>query len=200
MKESLPEDTAARLLECARDLYLAEGPSGFSMRRIAGAAGVSATAIYRHYRDKEALMFAVAAEGFRLFKEALSEGQRADDPMGRLFATNAGYLRFAVEHTDYYRVIFMSDPRVYQRFLSEARPRMAPTFELLVDRVRECQAHGYLREGDPSELALHIWAHCHGLVSLWICGLMQGLEDTEVFSAFYTSSVMGFVSGLGAPI
>ena len=52
------DDTAARLLACARDLFLAEGVAGFSMRKVASAAGVSATAIYRHYDDKETLLFA----------------------------------------------------------------------------------------------------------------------------------------------
>lgn len=196
MLSALPDDTSARLLACARDLFLREGLAGLSMRKVAGAAGVSATAIYRHYDDKEALLFAVAEEGFRRFGEHLATGLDAPDLLGRLHGTGDGYLRFALDHTDYYRVIFMSESVCSQRFAEAANARFGPTFQFLVDRVRECQEAGLVRAGDPAGLAVSIWAHCHGLASLWIGGHLQSLQEQAAFEVFFRDSVRGFVAGL----
>lgn len=193
-----PDDTAARLLAAARDLFLSAGLAGFSMRKVAAAVGVSATAIYRHYDDKDALIFAVAEEGFRLFGEHLVAGQGAPDALSRLLAAGDGYLSFALEHTDYYRVIFMSDAPCMQRFTDAANTRFQPTFQFLVDRVGQCQAEGQIRPGDPVALAVGVWAHCHGLVSLWIGGHLSSLREQASFVAFFRASVRDHLAGIRA--
>lgn len=192
----LPEDTADRILVCARDLLLAGGLDGLTMRRVAAAAGLSATAIYRHYEDREALVFAVAEEGFRRFASHLYRGLDAPDPLARMHATGEGYLAFALEHTAYYRVIFMSEAGCFERLADEAARRFSPTFLFLVDRVRECQEHGLIRAGDPAGHAITVWAHCHGLASLWIGGNLRSLGDEAAFGAFYRASVQTVLLGL----
>ena len=190
------DDTAARLLACARDLFLAEGVAGFSMRKVASAAGVSATAIYRHYDDKEALLFAVAEEGFRRLGQQIGIGLAAPDPLARLSAACDGYQRFALDHTEYYRVIFMSETLTTERLTEAAKTRFQPIFQLLVDRVRECQDAGLLRAGEPAGLALSVLAHIHGLVSLWIGGHLAPLSERAAFVAFFRGSIQDLLSGL----
>jgi len=101
-------NTHAVILDCARDLYLERGLAGFSMRKVAECAGLSATAIYRHFENKEALLMAVAEEGFRLFATYLWHGLEGATPLERLALTGHGYARFGVENPGYYRVIFMT--------------------------------------------------------------------------------------------
>lgn len=197
MHTALPEDTARRILRCARDLLLAEGAAALSMRKVASAAGISATAIYRHYEDREALIFAVAEEGFRLFALDLYASLEGADPWDRLTRAGAGYLRFAMNHPEYYRVIFMSDTRVLARFNEETVRCFGPTRLFLVDRVRECQDAGLLRAGDPNGLALTIWAHCHGLVSLWLDSHLRSLSEAKAFAAFFRESIDSVLRGLG---
>jgi AcrR family transcriptional regulator len=205
MPKAIPHattDTAStrdRLLACARDIYLGEGLVGLSMRKVAQMAGVSATAIYRHFDSKEALLAAVAEEGFALFAEYLWRGLQADTPRERLRATGTGYLRFALEQSPYYRVIFLSpaDALGFTQMPETVGRKAAPTFQFLVDRVRECIEAGVLVEAEPAELAATIWAHSHGLVALYLNGNLRIRLATEAeFEDFYQRSQDRLVRGL----
>lgn len=196
MHAAPPDDTAQRILQCARDLFLTEGAAGLSMRKVASAAGISATAIYRHYEDRQALLFAVADEGFRRFGLELYRGLEGADPMARLVLTGEGYVRFALQNPAYYRVIFMSDTRAISHFAAESQRRFRPTLQFLVDRVRECQDGGLLAAGEPHGLSLSIWAQCHGLVSLWLDGHLKSLAEPRAFEAFFLHSVRAMLRGL----
>jgi AcrR family transcriptional regulator len=191
--------TRERLLACARDIYVNEGLAGLSMRRVAQLAGVSATAIYRHFESKEALVAAVTEEGFALFARYLWRALQAEGPRERLRATGTSYLRFALEQTPYYRVIFMSptDALGYTEMHESVRRKAAPTFQFLVDRVRECIEAGVLIDIDPNELAATIWSHSHGLVSLYLDGnLRLHLASEPDFEAFYQRAQDRLVRGL----
>ncbi|MBT2879175.1 TetR/AcrR family transcriptional regulator, partial [Streptomyces sp. McG6] len=65
-------DLRAACLRAARELLEEDGSAGLSLRAVARRAGVSATAPYRHYADREALVSAVAAEGYRELAEHLA--------------------------------------------------------------------------------------------------------------------------------
>lgn len=196
MTPTPPDDTALRILACARDLFVAEGLAGVSMRKVAAAAGLSATAIYRHYQDREALLFALAEEGFRRFTGYLMAGLEGADPRDRLLRTGEGYLRFALDNPDYYRVIFLSDTACFHRLADQVTTRFSPSFQLLLDRVRECQEAGVLRAGEPRGLALIIWAQCHGLVALWLDRHLASLSEPKAFAAFFRDAVQSTVDGL----
>jgi AcrR family transcriptional regulator len=191
--------TRDRLLDSARDIYLAEGVAGLSMRKVAQKAGVSAPAIYRHFESKEALLAAVAEEGFALFARYLWRGLQADTPRARLRATGTGYLRFALEQAPYYRVIFLSPAEAlgFTQMPETVSRKAAPTFQFLVDRVRECSAAGALVEADPAELAATIWAHTHGLVSLYLNGnLRLQITSEQAFEDFYHRALDRLLRGL----
>ena len=67
-------DTRERIVEEARDLYLTAGLAGLSMRKVAERVGVTATALYRHFEDKQALLLAVVQAGFERFTTYLLRG------------------------------------------------------------------------------------------------------------------------------
>jgi AcrR family transcriptional regulator len=187
-------DTRERLLRIARDLYIEEGPTRLSLREVARRAGVSAAAVYRHFDGKEALLAAVCNEGFRLFGSYLMRALRDKTPLGRLRTSGFFYLRFAVENPQDYRVIFMTargEPGVPHD--AENAP---PTFQFIVDRVRECMDAGDLAKGDPQEFAAIIWAHVHGLTSLRLCGQLQKAGDDASFESFYLRSIDRLIAGL----
>jgi AcrR family transcriptional regulator len=201
LTEAMTDTTSTRdrLLACARDIYVGEGMVGLSMRKVAQMAGVSAPAIYRHFDSKEALLAAVAEEGFALFAEYLWRGLQADTPRERLRATGTGYLRFALEQSPYYRVIFLSPAEAlgFTKMPETVGRKAAPTFQFLVDRVRECIEAGVLIEADPTELAATIWAHSHGLVALYLNGNLRVRLPTEAaFEEFYQRSQDRLVRGL----
>lgn len=170
-----------QIVEAARDIYVHQGPRAVSMRKVAGAVGVSATALYRHFADKEALMLAVCREGFGLFVAYLQRGARASGgPLQRLNRTGEAYLDFALEQTPYYRVMFMGPFPQFERLAEENDAVVfGEAFELLMERVRECLQEGVFREDDPRELAFTIWSQIHGVVALYLEGHAKGVEDHE---------------------
>lgn len=191
-------DTRTRIIEAARDLYLTEGLAGLSMRGIGQAVGLSAAAVYRHFAGKEALLVAVCEEGFRLFSEHLFAGLRGTSPRDRLLETGRGYLRFALAHPGYYRVMFLDATQGlgYQAIGVENRHRTSTSFLFLVDRVRECIAAGLLRKGEPEMLAAMIWASVHGVASLRVVGELSHLDEAQ-FQAFYEEALVAILRGLG---
>jgi AcrR family transcriptional regulator len=191
------DDTKARLLAEARDLYLEEGFARFSLREVARRAGVSAAAVYRHYDGKEALFGQVCAAGLQVFYGYLVRALAAPTPHARLAASAREYLRFAVENQRDYRVLFMGAGQdVVARAPKPAARAPEPTFQFLVDRVRECMQANVLRECDPERVAAVIWAFVHGLVSLRLSGHLARAGDDAEFARFFEGATERLVAGL----
>ena len=190
-------DTRARLLEHARDLYLAGGPEGFSLREVARRSGVSAPAVYRHFDGKDALLGAVCEEGFRLFSSYLLRALRESTPLERMRAAGDLYRRFALENPRHYRFIFMTSADDLGAALQKRAPTDGdPTFQFLVDRVSECMRAKVLAKGDAVGVAAVIWAHVHGLVSLRLCGHLAPAGDDAEFAQFFRASTDRLLDGL----
>ena len=161
----------ALLLEAVRTIH-AEGAAALTLRGVGDRLGVSRTALYRHFTDKQALLDEVAAEGFRMLRAALRDawgrgGRAGFDAMG------VAYVHFAVDHPSHYRVMFggVADKR-------EAHPDpdgaddSTNAFQVLVDAIVAEQAAGRVRREDPQALALYIWAMVHGVAMLALDGLL----------------------------
>jgi AcrR family transcriptional regulator len=193
------DDTRALLLTAARDLFLETGVTRFSLREVARRVGISPAAVYRHFEHKEALILAACTQGFQIFSSYLVRALSAPTPLARLLAAGEQYRAFGVDNPLDYRFIFMSPAE-------EACPPEGPepepdlpqysTFRFLVDRVSECIATGALKPGDPESLAVSIWAHVHGLVSLRLSGHFNWLGDDRAFAEHYRASVASLLGGL----
>ena len=196
-----PDDTRARILAEASQLFRESGLGGFSMRRLAARLELSATALYRHFDDKERLLVGVCAEGFERFAKALWQALEAATSLERLRRTGQQYLAFALDHENFYRIMFMTQVELlgWKNIPEENLRRAGATFQFLQDRVTECLRHGELRPGDVNELSAGIWSNCHGLVALWLDGHF-GDMDAAGFQAFYLRSCDTYLRGLGAPI
>ena len=157
-------------MAAARGLYLERGPEGVTMRGVAERVGVTATALYRHFADKDALLREVAGEGSRLLGSHLFRALEAATPLERLRATAGAYLDFAAAQPQAYRALFDAPPG------DEASPvalQQGAVRRFLRDRVREAMDAGDLAEGDPDGIALTLWSLVHGLASLHFAGITR---------------------------
>lgn len=195
--------TRSDLLHAARALYLREGMHGLSMRAVAEKAGVSAPAIYRHFESKEDLVFELCREGHRTFATYLARGLAGKTPRERLVQTGLGYLDFALEHRAFYVVLFVtpSEQLGFEKLGQRNMEEGALTFQMLVDRVRECIDTGVLANRDPVAVAIEIWAHVHGLASLYLraCdgpSLPPPASDEASFRKLYALSLENQLHGL----
>lgn len=164
-------DLRRAVLAAALRLLETEGPRALTLRAVARLAGVSQAAPYRHFADKQALLAAVAEEGFRAMSEAMRRAttEHPDNPLGRFLALGLAYVGFASGHPSHFRVMFgreMADRSAYPS-LGEAAQE---TFALLLEAIVECQRAGFVRPGEPEELALSAWSIVHGLSALLVDG------------------------------
>lgn len=191
-------DTRERVLDAARQIYLSEGLRSLSMRKVAADVGISATAIYRHFENKEAMLISLVAQGSHLFFQYLSRGLAGKTARERLELSGMAYLDFALDHPSYYRILFMSSQEDIglERLCAESSESFAPTFQYLVDRVRDCMVEGVLAKADADATALTIWAGCHGFVSLYLANNLQMLSEEQLREIYRTSN-SSLIRGLG---
>jgi AcrR family transcriptional regulator len=190
-------DLRGRILDCALDLYLEHGLKGLSMRHVGESLGVSATAIYRHYRNKEDLLHNVLGEAVKVFGSYLFTALSGKTPEERFQRGGEAYLDFALEKSKYYEVIFMAPSQLGGDSLPEdLRERSTATFQFLVDRVQECMESGYIRKDDANAVSMTIWAHTHGLVSIYLA--KKWPLDEAGFRRLYGESTERIMQGLRA--
>jgi len=186
------------ILEVARKLVLAHGASGLTMRRLGDALGVSAPAVYRHYRDKQELLEGLVDEGNAILSRYLAEACTEAHPPARLERIAAQYARFAVEQAAFYGILFLSADRPKMDVLP--RQRTSRNFDVLVDCVREGVDGGWLRPADPVLVAISLWAQWHGLVAMFRAGRFGPGADgfLEMFGSS-TRLVLGAMAPAGSP-
>jgi AcrR family transcriptional regulator len=168
-------DTRARILSEARELLLEAGLNGFSMRVLAERVGVTATALYRHFDDRDA--------GFSTFGSYLMRALGGATPLERFRLTGKAYLDFALEQGRDYELMFMTncEDLGLQRLSEEIQQRAQSTFVFLVDRVSECMEAGVFARAEPRTVAVYVWAQTHGLASLWLVGQLAKDLDLAGF-------------------
>jgi AcrR family transcriptional regulator len=159
-------DLHRALVSAATDLLAAHGPDGVTLRGAARAAGVSQAAPYRHFDSKEALLAAVAAEGFQALGRALAAAPAAErgDPVHRLRTLAVCYIRFVIEFPAYYRLMWAPVPR------GSAHPQLGAAAstagEALFDAVRACERAGRIPAGRTGEFVFVGWSLLHGVAGL----------------------------------
>ena len=99
--------TKDTILACARDQYLSDGYKGLSMRKIAQKAGISATAIYRHFADKEELFHHVVKKGFGTYTQYLMPALEEPTAEKRFMKTLEYALAFVLDQPKYFELIFV---------------------------------------------------------------------------------------------
>jgi AcrR family transcriptional regulator len=183
-------DLRQALVDAAVALIAEEGFGALSLREVARRAGVTHAAPYRHFADKEALLEAVAVEGFRdMAREMSARIAPLSDPLARLSAAGVAYVMFAVRHPPHFRVMF--GPH-FTRKLDMPPPEAgeADAFRLLMGCIESAQGAGLMHGGDSRALALTAWSLVHGLASLIVDRQLDdsvpGLEAAEAVARMQT--------------
>lgn len=167
----------ADIVAAARTLLdEAGGADAITLRAVAREAGITAPSIYAHFADRDAVVEAVIEESFGQLAKVLAAALAdVTDPVERLHAGCKGYLRFAAEHPQRYRVLFgdsraptpmtMDDGVVLDRAEFLALPG-ADTFAVMVDCIAACVAAGRSTSTDPFADAAALWSGMHGYSTL----------------------------------
>lgn len=168
------------MLGAAAGLLEGGGIGAVTLRAVGELAGVSRQAPYKHFADKEALLAMLAAGYFELFgREMFGAAEEAGgDPLLRLEAMGAAYVRFALESPHRYRLMFGEKTQTSPH--PEVHEAAHAVYEGFVRAIVAGQEAGLLPAGDPVGLAALLYATSHGAVDLALMGQAEeskGLQD-----------------------
>ncbi|MDG1707405.1 MAG: TetR/AcrR family transcriptional regulator [Emcibacteraceae bacterium] len=168
-----------------------------SLRALARKAGVSQTAPYRHFEDKEALIVVLIQEGSMILQQnmvAISE--TSADPIEQLIEMGVAYYDFSQEHPAHFRLMFggsLEDKEKHAHLFEQEKKG----YDVLQEVVGNCLLKSQIKDVSPQMVRLSCWAHVHGLASLILNDVMNEDVPTgdnkrsvvrEVIS-FYTRSI-----------
>jgi AcrR family transcriptional regulator len=167
------------LLASAVQLIAEAGPSGFTLREVARRAGVSHNAPYRHFQDRDALLAAVAAQGYLELNNAMIEAaDQASDPLNRLKRAGLAYVAFALRRAEHFTVMFETD--LSKESYPEAEAASGLAFSTLVGLVEGAQSSRQMMAGDSLQLAFLAWSMVHGIAKLAITGRLPHRSKTKI--------------------
>jgi AcrR family transcriptional regulator len=165
-------DLRAALVRAAMESLEESGESALSLRAVARRAGVSPAAPYRHYADREALVSAIAAVGYRELAERLAAAHPSPSTPEQLAGVATAYVQFALERPALFRIMFTepcdrdNDERV------AATAAVSGYVRAIVERT--------FPQADAEALATAIWALVHGLAFLHLDGKLDAASPAVV--------------------
>ena len=162
-------DLRSALLDAAANRIENQGIEGLSLRKLADDVGVSRSALYHHFRDKNALLNAVAANGFANWIAMTSEsgGDESVSAPVRMKQFVYGYVHWAVKHPQLYDLMFGRP--IWKNDLAddELKDVAYPAFQYMLSLITHWQQQGLLLADKPALRQTQvIWATLHGLAKL----------------------------------
>lgn len=163
-------DLRASLLTAA--MRMLEEGEPFSLRALAREAGVSPTAPYRHFKDRDALESALAAQGLRDLKVDLTEGRELPASAADLGELAVAYVEFALRRPALFRVMFGNACDTGSAERVEAAAEIHDLLAVAMTRV--------FPDVDADALASAGWALAHGMAYLYMDGKLQADSTEEI--------------------
>jgi AcrR family transcriptional regulator len=170
-REREKQELRTKILDAARELFAAEGYDAVTMRKIAERIEYSPTAIYAHFKDKNALILELCQSDFLAFAQAFAGFLAVEDPLERLRRAGSAYVEFAIENPQHYRLMFMTArPPLEGEDTSQANDPARNAYAFLRSTVADAVDKGLFRPEltDVDLIAQTIWAALHGTVALQI--------------------------------
>jgi AcrR family transcriptional regulator len=164
-------ETRERILDAAREMFVRHGYEATTMRAIAAGIEYTPTAIYHHFRNKEALLTELCNIDFRSLASAFHRIGGIEDPLERLARLGEAYVSFALEHPMQYQLLFMTrHPQVGRELNKGQGDPSEDAYGFVRQTCAAAIASGRLRPelDDPEELAQIAWSSLHGILALHI--------------------------------
>jgi len=181
-------DLRFALISAAVEMINKQGIEQLTMRNLSEWIGVSRTAAYRHFSNKEDLLTATAIEGFKQFSQALKAARVDDsvDETNRFSNMGKAYISFAIKNPAYYRLMFGNNVVQKNEALKNA---CDSSFNELLLMIELLQSLKVIAADEARQQAIYIWSLMHGLTSLIIDNKLQPDVDFDALMAFIDHSI-----------
>jgi AcrR family transcriptional regulator len=185
-REREREEMQEKILAAAMHLFLSEGYDSVTIRRIADEVSYTPGAIYSYFADKEEIVFELCNRAAAILNGMFKPLMLVAHPFERLMALGRVYMQFALEHRNYYDLMFIMSapaPKMVEKGWEEG----LKAFYMLRQTVQECIDAGHLPPTDADIAAFSMWSFVHGGVSLFIRSRMHMIPEEQHESILYGS-------------
>ena len=188
-------DLRRALLETATQMINEDGVDAVTMRKLAARAGVSRTAAYHHFANKQELLCALAMDGFLRQMQAVDTASDKGDFREQLRRFIRSYVKFSSENAEYYEL--MLGGNIWRKGLAtdELRSVGDIAFKNLTKQVTKWQELGFIdANADTLRVTQVIFCSAHGISQFIIDGIYV---HQSALDAIVDATVDSLVSGLG---
>jgi AcrR family transcriptional regulator len=166
-KEKQKQEIRQLILEASMKLFVEEGFSHVSVRKIAEQIQYSPTTLYLYFKDKNEILFHCCESGFEKMLEQNKSLALIGNPLERLHQMGVNYLNFGLSNPEYYDLMFIQDaPMARINELGEGWSSGDQALEFLKRIIKEAMDQDLLIPAKVESVALAVWGMVHGLVSL----------------------------------
>ncbi|MFL2530220.1 MAG: TetR/AcrR family transcriptional regulator [Porticoccaceae bacterium] len=168
------------LLLAAAEMISENGIESLSLRKLAEMVGVSRTAAYHYFQDKNNLLCAIAANGFRRWQMSLNQLESNSLPERDKFEQYIlGYIAFATTNPEEYELMFGRCIWKQSKCTQELQDISHATFQHQVEMISHWQSTGLVIGENPLRSAQIIWGTLHGIAKLFIDGVYTDVNRVE---------------------
>lgn len=179
-KEKQKQEVRSLILDESMKLFVEEGFSKVSVRKIAERVQYSPTTLYLYFKDKNEILFYCCESGFKKMLEHNIALGLISDPIERLHQMGVNYLNFGLENPEYYDLMFIQEaPMSALIDMGAGWSSGDQALEALKMIVQDAMDKGVLVPAKVETVAMAVWSMVHGLVSLAIRQRLDKLVPAE---------------------
>ncbi len=182
-KERDKQEMRKQILSTAMNLFLEEGFSNVSIRRIAEKIEYSPATIYLYFKDKDEILYALHNEGFDELYRRQQEILTIKDPWVRLKKHGEIYLKFALENPEYYNLMFIMRSPIRKVTEGQDWSVGLRSYDLLKSNIQECIDKKIFKKVDVDIATFAIWSSAHGIAALILrhrCPMMECPDMAQI--------------------
>jgi len=169
-KEREKQEMRRLILNTARRLFVEEGFEKINMRRIAEEIEYSPATLYLYFKDKDEILYALHTEGFEMLYQRQQTLLAIPDPLERLRLHARIYITFALEHPEYYDLMFIMRSPTRKIEADHSWGVGLRSYQVLKENISACIEAGLLKGARLETASFAIWSLVHGAASLYIRG------------------------------
>ncbi len=172
----------ASLLKSAEELLIEDGIEGLSLRKLADRVGVSRTAPYHHFKDKNELLCAIAEQGFHYWRDIAEKiFEQTDTSIKQKYQQFVlEYIQYAADNPELYDLMFGRTIWKQNSATDSLKGVAYPSFQFQVELTRKWQQQGLMSSSENTlRLAQVAWSTMHGIARLLIDGIYADNSHIE---------------------
>ena len=197
-KEKQKLEIRKMILDASMKLFIEEGYSHVTIRKIADIIEYSPTTVYLYFKDKDEIFYNLHELGFQKLAEKNQSLDGIKNPLMRLYKMGENYLDFGMENPEYYDIMFIQHaPMAALMQMEDCNWHYGDSaLNALKQTIEEAMAQGLICQGNVEAAAMGVWGMVHGMVSLEIRKRFDKLVPEQQIKGMMRQSLNWLLSAI----